>query len=1080
MEEENLINPAVSPVGVREIKLEIRPKKILSIPLNPPTNLSTTTPKSMKGIKYPLLYLAKTTSLQENGDPSTLNIKGNESPALNPNTFEPVLRSKEQKYTNRRIVDGRFGFREQVPKLIPLPENGEPSTLNTKGNDSSALNSNAIESVLESKERLFTNPLVSLLTEMANSISVSRQKSEEPRTLSANGNESLALNSNAAESGLKSKSANEEQMVLTESGLKSKSANEEQMVLSIFEYYKKQKKTPHMDIVVKKADTLIDGENDKVPVYKTISDNKRGNVLLINNISFEGTDRRDGSEVDVWNIKNLFQKMGFDIQCYTDLTSKNMRTIIESYSQNPILETGDIQVVVIMSHGNGNNETYIKTIDGHHVEIEWIVSQFSNNICVKLAGKPKIFIFQCCRGSRENWIEKIDGNVSYSTSGGQRATSDVLLAYATVSDFETNCVQDISETLSEICASNSNTPMEEENLTNPAVSPINVKEYILKFENVGNQIRNPPANLSTTTPKSMKGIKHRLDEKHNTRTETEAKEIQLKNKISHNFFPIRDQMDEHERFISQNGTNNKISPPSNIPPLQKRRLLNRSQKLRLKLEKWIATRNNEELFPLNTNRNQSPTLNSNAFESVLNSTEQKNSNTLNSNAFESVLNSTEQKNSNQRYSFEEDLEKTISLQENEELSTLNTKGNDSSALNSNAIESKNSNQRYSFEEDLEKTISLQENEEPSTLNTKGNDSSALNSNAIESVLNSTEQKNSNQRYSFEEDLAKTISLQENGELKEMQSKEQLFTNPLVSLLTGVANSISVSRRKSEEPCTPNVNGNKSLALNSNAAESGLESKSANEEQNVSSIFEYYKKQKKTPHMDIVVKKAFNFEGTDRRDGSEVDVWNIKNLFQKMGFDIQCYTDLTSKNMRTIIESYSQNPILETGDIQVVVIMSHGNGNKETYIKTIDGHHLKIEWIVSQFSNNICVKLAEKPKIFIFQCCRGSRENWIEKIDGNVSYSISGGQRATSDVLLAYATVSDYVSYRNHEFGSRFIRAICEIFPEHAHDTDIVDLLTLVDCKINHLWPSEFLQTCCVELRGFKKFERVQEMLLKSN
>lgn len=79
--------------------------------------------------------------------------------------------------------------------------------------------------------------------------------------------------------------------------------------------------------------------------------------------------------------------------------------------------------------------------------------------------------------------------------------------------------------------------------------------------------------------------------------------------------------------------------------------------------------------------------------------------------------------------------------------------------------------------------------------------------------------------------------------------------------------------------------------------------------------------------------------------------------------------LHPQNMRTIIESYSQNPILETGDIQVVIIMSHGNGNKETYIKTIDGHHLKIEWIVSQFSNNICVKLAEKPKIFIFQCCR---------------------------------------------------------------------------------------------------------------
>ncbi|KAK9722433.1 Caspase domain [Popillia japonica] len=360
------------------------------------------------------------------------------------------------------------------------------------------------------------------------------------------------------------------------------------------------------------------------------------------------------------------------------------------------------------------------------------------------------------------------------------------------------------------------------------------------------------------------------------------------------------------------------------------------------------------------------------------------------------------------------------------------------------------------------------------------------------------------------------SLSSNSDISSLQTDGPPNTNQKLSLKAKLEKSKSTLTPTNGEHSTLSNNENESPVLSPKASESVLkptkqkkqkESKPrknssrkrrANEGQdNSGTSGSKSKKQKETPRMDIVVKKAdtlidgendkvpvyktvskntrgnvllinnISFAGEDRRDGSEVDVWNMKNLFQQMGFNVQCHTDLTLESLTTTLELYSQNPILETGDIQVVIIMSHGNSNKETYIETIDRGHLEIEWIVDRFSNNICVKLAEKPKIFIFQCCRGKRQN-EEKTDSIVSFSKSWRQRAKSDVLIAYATVPDYASYRHGKLGSRFIRAICEVFPEHAHDTNIVDLLTMVDNKVNHLWDSRYFQTCCVELRGFKK------------
>lgn len=77
-------------------------------------------------------------------------------------------------------------------------------------------------------------------------------------------------------------------------------------------------------------------------------------------------------------------------------------------------------------------------------------------------------------------------------------------------------------------------------------------------------------------------------------------------------------------------------------------------------------------------------------------------------------------------------------------------------------------------------------------------------------------------------------------------------------------------------------------------------------------------------------------------------------------------------MERIITTYTKDKDLKTVDINVVVIMSHGTGKERhdsTEVVGTDEELLPTTWILGQFDNENCKHLQDKPKIFIFQCCR---------------------------------------------------------------------------------------------------------------
>ncbi|KAK9722439.1 Caspase domain [Popillia japonica] len=190
----------------------------------------------------------------------------------------------------------------------------------------------------------------------------------------------------------------------------------------------------------------------------------------------------------------------------------------------------------------------------------------------------------------------------------------------------------------------------------------------------------------------------------------------------------------------------------------------------------------------------------------------------------------------------------------------------------------------------------------------------------------------------------------------------------------------------------------------------------------------------------------------------------------MGFKIANHRNKSQSNMDSLIQSYCRDSSLKYADIHITIVMSHGGGEgNNTYIETTDNKFVTLESIVNEFSNEKCSYLANKPKIFIFQCCRGKDEDVLPKKRPPPQTDAVRfiPARNNADMLLAYATVPGSVSHRDVDRGTWYIQSICKIFMEHAHDTDVENLLKIVDTNLEKTYV-EHRQTSSYENRGFKR------------
>ncbi|KAM6168799.1 caspase-14 [Erethizon dorsatum] len=184
--------------------------------------------------------------------------------------------------------------------------------------------------------------------------------------------------------------------------------------------------------------------------------------------------------------------------------------------------------------------------------------------------------------------------------------------------------------------------------------------------------------------------------------------------------------------------------------------------------------------------------------------------------------------------------------------------------------------------------------------------------------------------------------------------------------------------------------------------------------------------------------------TKAREGSEVDLEALENMFQHLGFKSTMKRDPTAQQFQEEMEKFQQ--VIDSWEEPVscafVVFMAHGD---EGLLKGEDGEMVRLDDLFQVLNNKNCQALRAKPKVFIVQACRGEHRDLGETIGGNEVVMITNDSHQTiptyTDALHVYSTVEGYLAYRHDEKGSCFIQTLVKVFRDRKGS--ILELLTEV-------------------------------------
>eukprot|EP00479_Gromia_sphaerica_P009240 TRINITY_DN3823_c0_g1_i1.p1 TRINITY_DN3823_c0_g1~~TRINITY_DN3823_c0_g1_i1.p1 ORF type:complete len:234 (+),score=38.58 TRINITY_DN3823_c0_g1_i1:216-917(+) len=105
---------------------------------------------------------------------------------------------------------------------------------------------------------------------------------------------------------------------------------------------------------------------------------------------------QESCHLDADVMTSVLQEVGYIVTCKYDLTGDEILAQARKFRKTKH-NTYDSFVVYFSGHG-GSNVIYGSDLDT--VEISEIVNMFQPKMCNSLAKKPKIFLWDCCRGSQ--------------------------------------------------------------------------------------------------------------------------------------------------------------------------------------------------------------------------------------------------------------------------------------------------------------------------------------------------------------------------------------------------------------------------------------------------------------------------------------------------------------------------------------------------------------------------------------------------------------------------------------------------------------------------------------------------------
>ncbi|TNM98038.1 hypothetical protein fugu_014284, partial [Takifugu bimaculatus] len=182
----------------------------------------------------------------------------------------------------------------------------------------------------------------------------------------------------------------------------------------------------------------------------------------------------------------------------------------------------------------------------------------------------------------------------------------------------------------------------------------------------------------------------------------------------------------------------------------------------------------------------------------------------------------------------------------------------------------------------------------------------------------------------------------------------------------------------------------------------------------------------------------NFLDMKQRSGTNKDAQSLAEVFTWLGFRVLMCKDQTKEKMDRALNCFaslkwSGSTFVDLqgdpkhGDAFICCILSHG---EKSAVLGIDGEPLCIKQIIRTFKATRQSALVSKPKMFLIQACQGKgihRGVLLKDLQTDDCHTLSIPEEA--DILVATATVEDYVSFRHKIDGSWFIQSLCQELKE---------------------------------------------------
>lgn len=158
----------------------------------------------------------------------------------------------------------------------------------------------------------------------------------------------------------------------------------------------------------------------------------RGKAVIFNNKNFHSSTRmsiRNGTDVDASNLETLFENMGFLVSRHNDCSADKMvSTMKQEAKDDDFHRNADCFACIILSHGDDDDIIYGTDKE---LSLQKLVEPFKG--LPSLAGKPKLFFIQACRGdSLDAGMEVCDAPYDDAETRRIPTEADFFMAYSCV------------------------------------------------------------------------------------------------------------------------------------------------------------------------------------------------------------------------------------------------------------------------------------------------------------------------------------------------------------------------------------------------------------------------------------------------------------------------------------------------------------------------------------------------------------------------------------------------------------------------------------------------------------------------